>query len=66
LLDRWFRVPDYIFDRIESWFPWTSPVTRIPCLLYSRRFPELIGWRDFTEYSVIRSQNHESDEMGRA
>ena len=52
LLDRWFRVPDVVFDRIEWWFPSTSPITRIPCKLYSRWYPELIIRRDWTEYDV--------------
>jgi hypothetical protein len=45
VLDRWFRVPDLIFGRIEAWFPRTTRVTRIPCLLYARWTPELITHR---------------------
>jgi hypothetical protein len=54
LLDRWFRIPDFIFDRVEWWFPSTSPVTRIPCLFYSRWFPLLVMRRDWTEYDVTQ------------
>ena len=50
LLDRWFRVPDVVFDRIEWWFPGTSAITRIPCVLYSRWVPELIVRQSTTEY----------------
>ena len=52
LLDRWFRIPDFVFDRIEHWFPRTSPITSIPCLLYSRWLPELIGRRNWTKYDI--------------
>jgi hypothetical protein len=52
LLDKWFRIPDAIFDRIEWWFPRTSRVTRIPCLLYARWFPELVIRCDWTTYDV--------------
>lgn len=52
LLDRWFRIPDAVFDRIEWWFPRTSPLTRVPCLLYSRWLPQLIMRRDWTDYDV--------------
>ena len=51
-LDRWFRVPDYLFDRIEVWLPRTSPITRIPCLLYSWWLPKLIVRRDWTDYDI--------------
>jgi hypothetical protein len=64
LLDRWFRVPDFMFDRLEWWFPRTSAVTQVPCLLYSRWLPELIGWRDFTEFEVVRSGAEDSPRAG--
>jgi hypothetical protein len=64
LLDRWFRVPDFIFDRIEWWFPRTSPVTRIPCLLYSRWFPQLVIRRDWTEYDVTKRPEPDEDDDG--
>jgi hypothetical protein len=54
LLDRWFRIPDFVFDRIEWWLPATGALTRIPCLLYSRWFPELVVRRDWTRYDVVQ------------
>lgn len=57
LLDRWFRLPDFLFDKIEWWFPRTSRVTRIPCLLYSRWLPELIERRNTSEYEVTISRS---------
>jgi len=60
LLDRWFRIPDLIFDQIEIWFPRSSPITSIPCLLYSRWLPELIVRRTWTDYDVtVRSATEE-------
>jgi hypothetical protein len=53
LLDRWFRIPDLIFDRIEWWLPRTGPITRVPCQLYARWFPELIVRRTWVDYDVI-------------
>jgi hypothetical protein len=41
LLDRWFRIPDFVFDRIEWWWPRSSSITKIPCLMYSRWYPIL-------------------------
>jgi hypothetical protein len=52
LVDRWLRVPDAVFDRIEYRFPSTGLVTRVPCLLYARWFPELVMRRRFTEYDA--------------
>lgn len=54
VLDRWFHIPDFIFDRIEWWLPATGRVTRIPCLLYSRWFPEVVMRRDWTRYDVVQ------------
>jgi hypothetical protein len=48
-LDRWLRVPDFVFDRIEYWFPRTSPITRVPCRFYSRWFPEYVMRRNSME-----------------
>jgi hypothetical protein len=62
LLDRWFRVPDFVFDRIEWWFPSTSRFTRIPCLMYSRWLPELIVRRDWTEYDATPRPEPSGDE----
>jgi hypothetical protein len=62
LLDRWFRCPDVIFDRIEWWFPRTSPITGIPCTLYARWIPQLIMRRDWTEYDVTQRPEPEYDE----
>jgi hypothetical protein len=52
LLDRWFRIPDAIFDWIEWRFPATASVSKVPCLLYSRWFPELVVRQIWTEYRV--------------
>jgi len=52
LLDRWFRIPDFVFDRIEVWFPRTARLARIPCLLYSWWLPKVIVRRTFTDYDV--------------
>ena len=59
LLDRWFRVPDLLFDRLEWWFPRTAPVTRVPCLLYSRWLPWLVEHREFTEYDAVERKVEE-------
>jgi hypothetical protein len=65
LLDRWFRFPDLAFDRIEWWFPRTSPLTRIPCLMYSRWLPELIDRRDWTDFDVTeRSEPDDGPHAG--
>lgn len=52
LLDRWFRVPDRLFDWIEWRLPMTSPVTRIPCLLYARWTPQLIMRQRRTDFDL--------------
>jgi hypothetical protein len=57
LLDRWFRVPDAVFDRIEYRFPSTAPVTRVPCALYARWFPQLVMRRRFIEYDVTEPRD---------
>lgn len=63
LLDRWFRIPDFVFDRIEWWFPSTSRYARIPCVMYSRWLPEFIVRRDWTEYDVTqRPEPSDEDE----
>ncbi|HEY8635677.1 MAG TPA: hypothetical protein VIL81_00300 [Candidatus Limnocylindrales bacterium] len=62
LLDRWFRFPDFIFDRVEWWFPRTSRITRIPCTLYSRWSPQLIMRRDWTEYDVTQRPEPDYDD----
>jgi hypothetical protein len=55
LLDRWFRIPDAISDWIEWRLPATAPVTRVPCLLYSRWYPELVVRRTWTDYRVVEA-----------
>jgi hypothetical protein len=52
MLDRWFRIPDWVFDLIEWKFPHTSSITRVPCLLYSRWLPKLIVRRKWSNYDV--------------
>ena len=59
VLDRWFRIPDSIFDFIEWRYPLTAPVTRVPCLLYSRWYPELVIRQTWTDYRVAKES--ESD-----
>ena len=62
VLDRWFRIPDFVFDRIEWLFPSTSRFARIPCSLYSRWFPELVIRRDWTEYDITQRPEPDEDD----
>ena len=68
LLDRWFRFPDFIFDRFEWWFPRTSPITHIPCTLYSRWFGQIVMRRDWTRYDVTQrpEPDYEDDDADAA
>jgi hypothetical protein len=56
LLDRWFRIPDLVFDRIEWWFPRTSPITRIPCQLYARWFPQMVMRREWAHFDLTPTE----------
>jgi hypothetical protein len=57
LLDRWFRIPDFVFDRIEWWWPRSSFATKIPCLLYSRWYPILAENSPWRRYDVTESRD---------
>jgi hypothetical protein len=53
LMDRWFRIPDAISDWIEYRLPATSPLTRLPCLMYSRWYSELVMRQVMTEWDAV-------------
>jgi hypothetical protein len=61
VLDRWLRIPDFIFDRIEWWFPRTTRITRIPCILYSRWTPERIIRQEWTAFDVQPQPDKDED-----
>ncbi len=46
LLDRWFRLAEIGFDRLEWRFPWTARITGIPCEMYARRSAKRAMWED--------------------
>ena len=54
LLDRWFRIPDAMFDWIGWRVPRTSRLTRLPCLMYARWFPELVVRQTSTDFVVTQ------------
>ncbi|HTS15406.1 MAG TPA: hypothetical protein VMH24_07045 [Candidatus Sulfotelmatobacter sp.] len=52
LLDRWFRVPDRLFDWIEWRFPMIARISRIPCVLYATWSPQLIMRQRWTAFDL--------------